>query len=154
MKRWVLIPLCTSVLVTSMAIQVAGPPLLESVRDLVFDEYQRLAPRAPADGAAAVTIVDIDEASLGRLGQWPWPRTILADLVERLRAAGAAAIVFDIVFAEPDRSSPEQLLASLPADPLLTSRLSRLPSHDRRFADAIAGGRVVTGFAPSLSDGA
>ena len=55
-------------------------------------------------------IVDIDDASLARIGQWPWPRTQLAELLERLTQAGAAAIAFDMVFAERDRSSPEQVL--------------------------------------------
>ena len=55
-------------------------------------------------------VVDIDEASLKAVGQWPWPRTVLADLVDKLVAGGAAAIGFDIVFPEPDRMSPANAL--------------------------------------------
>ena len=51
-------------------------------------------------------VVDIDERSLETLGQWPWPRDRLAELVDRLHAAGAAAVAFDFLFIEPDRMSP------------------------------------------------
>ena len=55
-------------------------------------------------------IVDIDEDSLARIGQWPWPRTVVADLVGKLAGAGATAIGFDILFSEPDQTSPEVVL--------------------------------------------
>ena len=55
---------------------------------------------------APVRIVDIDEASLARLGQWPWPRVKVAKLISELRELGASAIASDFIFAEPDRTSP------------------------------------------------
>jgi adenylate cyclase len=62
-----------------------------------------------------VTIDDVDERSLAMVGQWPWPRTRVADLISRIRGHGAAAVALDIVFAEPDRaaagSSPDAVLA-------------------------------------------
>ncbi len=74
--------------------------VLSLARDRIFDAYQRLSPRAyvdPADrGLPGVLYVDIDDASLATLGQWPWPRTLMANLVERLEAAGAKVIVFDM----------------------------------------------------------
>ena len=57
--------------------------------------------------ARPVTIVDIDEKSLAKFGQWPWPRTRIADLVINLTKLGAVAIAFDIVFSEPDRLNPD-----------------------------------------------
>ena len=57
-----------------------------------------------------VRIVDIDEDSLKQVGQWPWPRTLLAELVDRLAANGAATIGLDLVFPEPDRLSPANAL--------------------------------------------
>jgi adenylate cyclase len=68
-----------------------------------FDFYQSLRPRETV--SRPVVIVDIDEASLKDIGQWPWPRTIVADLVTQLTQLGAAAIAFDVIFAEPDRCS-------------------------------------------------
>jgi adenylate cyclase len=119
-----------------------GPrPRLE---DFTFDLLNRLAPRPAAP--LPVHVVDIDEASLMRLGQWPWPRTRLAELVERLREAGAAAIAFDIVFSEPDRTSPAEAARTWQVSTDLQERLASLPDHDRVLAASIAGGKVVTGF--------
>src|SRR5690349_9254636 len=85
------------------------PPFIVTFENQTFDLYQRIKPRVYAP--VPVRIVDIDDASLSRLGQWPWPRTLVASLVDKLKANGAAAIAFDIVFAEPDRTSPKQMLA-------------------------------------------
>ena len=76
----------------------AEPPLVRQVRNAVFDQFQRWQPRAYE--AAPVRIIDIDAESLKRIGQWPWPRTVVADLVMRLQDAGAVAISFDMMFAE------------------------------------------------------
>ena len=59
-------------------------------------------------------IVDIDERSLAEIGQWPWPRTTVARLVDRLSQMGAVVIGFDIVFSEPDRMSPGLIAGELP----------------------------------------
>jgi adenylate cyclase len=127
----------------------AWDPLpLQQLRWLAFDTYQRLAPRA-YDPAMPVKIVDLDEDSLARIGQWPWPRTYLATLLGRLGASGVAAVAFDVVFAEPDRSSPEQALKLWPATlEVLSLRdsVAVLPSHDDILADAIEQTPVVTGF--------
>ena len=124
--------------------------IIERQRRSVFDYYQRLEPR-PCQNAP-VRIVDIDDASLARVGQWPWPRSAIAAMVSRLSAAGAAAIVFDIIFAEPDRTSPSQVLAIWAADGVsveaLRHSLSGVPDHDALLAKAIHdAGNVVTGFA-------
>ncbi len=76
---------------------LADPLPLQTLRNAVFDQYQRWHPRPYQ--AVPVRIIDIDEASLTRLGQWPWPRTRMAELVDKLRQADVAAIGFDVVFA-------------------------------------------------------
>jgi adenylate cyclase len=86
-------------------------------RDKLFDLYQTLGPTTPNSGR--VVVVDINEASLARLGQWPWPRNVMADVTRRLTAAGAI-VGFDILFTEPDRQG-----------------------GDVGFAEAIREGRVV-----------
>lgn len=125
------------------------PQVLASLRNLAFDAYQRAAP-APALDNSPIRVVQIDEASLSRLGQWPWPRTIMAELTQRLGEAGAAAIVFDVLFAEPDRTSPEQLLASAPAQrrAALRRALGGAEGHDARFAETLA--RTPSVLAASL----
>ncbi|MCP5000224.1 MAG: adenylate/guanylate cyclase domain-containing protein [Hyphomicrobiales bacterium] len=88
-----------------------GAPLFDRLSSLVFDEYQRFKPRPPAD--APILVVDIDEAAIDEIGQWPWPRSQLAILVDRLGELGAAVIAFDIAFSEPDRTSLRQTLSDL-----------------------------------------
>jgi adenylate cyclase len=114
-------------------------------REMAFDEYQRLAPRTFED--LPVRVVDIDEASLRELGQWPWPRDRMAKLVDRLSQMGASAIAFDILFSEPDRLSPRTVIRDVEGiDPSL---LARLPDNDEIFAQAMAEKPVILGFALS-----
>src|SRR3546814_5651974 len=87
-----------------MALRIWDPAPVEVLRLKVFDLYQLANPRQPV--AEPVVIVDIDEESLAAVGQWPWPRIEVARMVDRLRLAGAAAIAFDVVFPEPERTSP------------------------------------------------
>jgi len=85
------------------ALAVWPPPLADSIEGKVYDTFLRSAPRHPAPGP--ITIVDLDEKSLERLGQWPWPRYRIARLLDRIREDGATAVGLDMVFAEPDRTS-------------------------------------------------
>jgi serine phosphatase RsbU (regulator of sigma subunit)/CHASE2 domain-containing sensor protein len=119
-------------------------------RDLLrfawFDACQRLAPRARV--SAPVVIVDVDGKSLARHGQWPWPRTLLARLLNRLAAADPAAIGIDIVMPEADRFSPRQLPALIPTiSPDLAARLLALPTNDATFAAALRDRPIVLGVA-------
>jgi len=122
---------------------------------LVFDTYQRLSPRT--HGGAPVLIVDIDEQSIARIGQWPWPRSTLASMIDHLGALGAAAIVFDIVFSAPDRTSPARVLqradigAALAESDVDWSALD----HDRQFAEALARNPSVAGalLSPDVEPG-
>lgn len=120
----------------------------------VFDTFNRLHPRPPTD---EVVIIDIDESSLDKLGQWPWPRTTMADLVMRLHQMGARSITFDMVFAEEDRTSPVHIAERLPEeDAMLPVKkiLTGLPDNDDVFAQAIsAAGNVVMGFTNSTEGG-
>jgi adenylate cyclase len=118
--------------------------VVTDLRDAVFDSYQRWQPRPYAP--APVRILDIDEESLAKVGQWPWPRTRVAELVARLRDMGAAVIVFDILFAEPDRTSPSQIVPLWGGDAGLADIAERLPDHDSVLAEVIGTANVVTGF--------
>ncbi len=124
---------------------LADPYVLQTLRNNVFDQYQRGSPRIYE--TVPVRIVDIDEESLARLGQWPWPRTRLARLVHALSAAGAAAIGFDFIFAEEDRSSPRAMAEIWPLGRQTREELHALPDHDRVFAQSLAGTPAVLGFA-------
>ena len=85
------------------------PAATEVLTNQLFDGYQRLLPREATE--PPIVVVDIDEASIAELGQWPWSRRVIAAIVDRLHALGAASIGFDIVFSEPDRLSPGRAVA-------------------------------------------
>ena len=111
-----------------------------------FDLYQTLWPRKPV--SAPAVIVEIDDESLARHGQWPWPRTLLAQLISKVVAADPAAIGIDIFMPERDRLSPGELPAMLPGlDRAVAALLSRLPSNDAILAEALSGHHVVLALA-------
>ena len=119
-------------------------PALERMSFLLFDNFQRVEPRPYED--AGVRVVDIDEETIRRLGQWPWPRTDIALLTDRLAEAGAAAIAYDIVLSEPDRTSPPRLAKRLALDPAARATLAGLPDNDVVLATSFAKAPVITGF--------
>ena len=119
--------------------------IFSSLQNYSFDTFQRILPREvyPED---PVVIIDIDDRALAEIGQWPWPRNQLANLTNQ--AYAAAALGFDIVFAEPDRTNPKNLIASYSLNEELTKELIALPSNDELFAEAIENhGTVVLGQA-------
>jgi adenylate cyclase len=135
---------CVALLFGIAALRIADFAPVEELRVRTFDFYQRFDPRVKT--ARPVTIVDIDEASLSKYGQWPWPRTRLADMVINLANLGAAAIAFDVVFAEPDRLNPDILADTMRyLDELTRSRLRGLPSNDQVLADSLRRTRAVLG---------
>ncbi len=141
---------CVVLLFALVPLRILDPAPLEEIRLRTFDFYQSLRPRETV--SRPVVIVDIDEASLKDIGQWPWPRTILADLVTRLAELGVVAIGFDIVFAEPDRMSPSIAATSFRnLDDDTRDKLRTLPSNDEVFAQAIRRSRVVVGQAGSAT---
>ncbi len=126
------------------------PYLIRQLRLAQFDQFQRWY--QPPAVPAPVSVVDIDEASLKAYGQWPWPRTRVAELVQRLHVAGAKAIAFDVLMAEPDRTSPKAM-AELWQDPQASALLRGLPDHDEVLAKALQGSSVVLGTLFSDSGG-
>jgi adenylate cyclase len=140
------------ILAAVVAIRVADPLPLEILRLKVFDYYQQLKPREIPKNSAVV-IIDLDDASLKEVGQWPWPRTTLAELVRKLFEMGVVVVGFDIVFAEPDRMSGPNIANSMPGlDDTVRERLSAMKSNDEVFADTIRRGkRVVLGQASVYS---
>jgi adenylate cyclase len=136
--------ICFAFLIGFALLRIADPPPIEELRVRTFDTFQRLDPRVKT--ARPVTIIDIDENSLAKLGQWPWPRTRIADLVTNLTRLGAVAIAFDVIFSEPDRLNPDVAADTFrDLDEETRAKLHALPSNDQVFADAMRRSRVVLG---------
>jgi len=122
----------------AILLRYADPFFVRALRLIAFDHFERLDP-PKYDPALPIRIVDIDEASLAKIGQWPWPRTTVRNLLAELGAKGAAVIAFDILFAEPDRTSLEEVLKQLPASQAaaVSAAMAGRPSNDAQFADEI-----------------
>ena len=103
------------------------PSMFSSVESGIYDRLVRAIPTSPPSDR--IVILDVDERSLARVGQWPWRRDVIGKLVERLREWGAAVVALDIVFAEPDRFESTGI------------------TPDAALADSLRGGRVILGYA-------
>ncbi|MGI9350762.1 MAG: CHASE2 domain-containing protein [Rhizobiaceae bacterium] len=127
-----------------ISLRIVDPNFIKNIRHQSFDIYQQIKPREYTP--QQVTIVDLDEQSLREYGQWPWPRTRIAQLIDQLTSYGAATIGLDIIFSEPDRLSPELIARDnsfLPRE--LARELSKLPSNESAMAAAMKRSTVVVG---------
>ena len=121
-------------------------PWTQRLQAALFDAHQALAPRQVA--SLPVTVVEIDQKSLQALGQWPWPRTQLARLLDAINQAEPAAIGIDILMPEADALSPERLLArTFITDAAIVAVLKSLPPHDGELARALHAAPSVMAIA-------
>ena len=155
-----------AMLLLAFLLRIEDPQFIQVLRLKVFDVYQTSQPREwrpaarPDLGIQGVKIIDVDDASLAEIGQWPWPRNRLADMLVRVFEAGAAVVAFDSVFAEPDRTSPKEVLSVWLGQPKLDLEnlppewrqfsegiMQSVPDHDAALSEVIAQTNVVAGFA-------
>lgn len=148
-KRLLVFVAALLALLVARQVRTLDPPFVAAMRNLTFDSYQRLKPRQPL--GQPIRVIDIDEASIAELGQWPWPRTRLAAMLDRLGSLGAAVVAFDIVFSEPDRTGAAgfaQLLRerNVPGREAIEAQLAAIPDNDAVFAEAISRVPTVLAF--------
>jgi adenylate cyclase len=151
-NRLLYIALIAGFLVVAAAIRLFDPFFVHALRLVAFDHYQQLDP-GDYDPSLPVRVVDIDEESLAKIGQWPWPRTTIAKLLQTLTDGGAAAVAFDVLFAEPDNNSLERVAKRLPASDaeLLSAAIAGRQTNDQVFATALKNSPSV--LSVSLGDG-
>lgn len=142
-----------SVLLLMAAMIFMDPIALQMLRLKSFDILHARYPRI-YDTELPVRIVDIDEESLKRFGQWPWPRNIMAQIIQRLSDAQVASIGLDIVFAERDRSSPAFFLRQWKQNtPQWRELMEHAADFDQMFAEVLSQTPSVTGFVMSGEGG-
>ncbi|MFM7083804.1 MAG: CHASE2 domain-containing protein [Hyphomicrobium sp.] len=142
------------VLMLILLLRIYDPSPIAKLRLTAFDTLQSHFPRVP-DSTFPIKVIDIDEVSLEKLGQWPWPRHRLATLIERLKEYKAQTITLDILLAEPDRWSPENILQEIKQNPAFIPSLQNIPSlvsNDVELAQAFADTKVVLGFTGENND--
>jgi adenylate cyclase len=152
---------CLVVIAAALLYQSFGhqkPELLASLDHRITDAMFRW--RGPVATTGSVVIVDLDEKSLNRVGQWPWSRDVVASLVDKIQAAGARVVGFDIVFAEEDRTSPKRFLDDLGRllghellpDELANLRRDPALDYDSALGRAVAAMPTVLGYAFQIGD--
>jgi adenylate cyclase len=148
MLRFTKTPLTTVIFLTiilaNISFYIAAPLPIRVIRYYLFDQYQQWHPRPYQD--VGVRIIDIDDESLQKIGQWPWPRAHIASLLSLLKN-NQKAIGFDFVFSEPDRTSPAAMLKLWQVSPQVGEQLQALPDHDHMLAVAMRDQPIVLSFA-------
>lgn len=146
-NKWIHFLVLLTLLMGAVYFSGSDHELRKRLQYATFDTYNKMKPREASD---RIAIIDLDEESIKDLGQWPWPRNVMAQMVDRLHALGASVIAFDIVFAEADRTSPARVAQTLPNSEEYApakEALIHLPDNDAIFAKSIAAaGNVVMGF--------
>ena len=138
------------ILLFTIILRYFEPSIIQRERLIIFDIYQILQPRVYQP--LPVKIIDIDDESLKKIGQWPWSREIISHLMTNLKNAGVATIGFDVVFAEADKTSLHNTLPSWQkflseADFTdLQKKLVNVPTNDEAMAQVIKDNKVVLGF--------
>ena len=142
-------------LLIPFAIFISAIPVIDpfnvftSLRNSAFDIFQIISPRQ-SQTKDNILILDIDEKSLSEIGQWPWSRSVLSELVDQTNLS--AALAFDIVFAEADRTGSKELMNLYKKNNDFVKSLKGLPDNDDLFANSIKDhGTVVLGAIPSNS---
>ncbi|MBA4396529.1 MAG: adenylate/guanylate cyclase domain-containing protein [Syntrophus sp. (in: bacteria)] len=99
----------------------------------------RMVSRGKLASGGETVIVAVDEKSLSELGRWPWPRTVMARLLDQLKAHGAKVVGFDVIFSEPDENAGIKTIAELSREiermGLADARLKKLLDKKRGAAD-------------------
>ena len=125
--------------------RISDPEFVQVLRLKYFDQLQIKYPRV-TEGQTYSVIVDIDEKSLREIGQWPWPRTVLADLFNKSKEAGMLVLGLDVLFAEKDRTSPELIAKDVEQrNPEIANLLKNLPSNESLAMEAMEAFPIVIG---------
>ena len=122
------------ILLLLISLKILNPSFIKSVSYLSFDLYQKVFAEKKE---SEVVIIDIDEKSLGKFGQFPWNRLVFAKILDQLNKSNPKAIGFDIFFTEKDRQSPEAIIKSYNLIPSDIASIEKLKSPDDVFSEKL-----------------
>ncbi len=128
-------------LILLIALKIINPSFIKSISFLSFDLYQKVFPLKKED--SKVVIIDIDEKSLGKFGQFPWSRSVFAKIIEKVNSSQPKAIGFDVFFTEKDKQSPEEIIKAYNLIPNDVVNLQNIKGHDEIFREALENSNSV-----------
>ena len=125
-----------------ISIKVTNPSFVKSISFISFDLYQKIFPLEKNE--TEVVIIDIDEKSLGKFGQFPWSRSVFAKILENVNATNPKAIGFDVFFTEKDKQSPDEFLKAYNLIPTDVGEIQNLKGHDEKFSEELEKSNSIT----------
>ena len=128
-------------LIFLIALKIVNPSFIKSISYLSFDLYQKVFPLEKRE--TDVIIIDIDEKSLGKFGQFPWSRSVFAKIIENVNTTNPKAIGFDVFFSEKDKQSPEEIIKAYNLIPTDISDLQNIKGHDEIFREQLEKSKSV-----------
>ncbi len=129
-----------ALLILLIFLKILNPSFIKSISFLSFDLYQKVfAEKKNSD----VVIIDIDEKSLGKFGQFPWNRIVFAEILDKLNESNPKAIGFDIFFTEKDKQSPDAIIKSYGLIPSDIAELQNLKSPDDIFSEKLKQSKSI-----------
>tara|TARA_B100001248_G_scaffold35299_1_gene22688 strand:+ start:254 stop:2311 length:2058 start_codon:yes stop_codon:yes gene_type:complete len=130
------------ILILLVSLKINNPGFVKSISYLSFDLYQKIFTLNKND--SDVIIIDIDEKSLGKFGQFPWSRSVFASILENVNKDQPKAVGFDIFFTEKDKQSPEEIIKSYNLIPADITELQKIKGHDEIFGEQLRKTKSVT----------
>ena len=123
------------ILILLISLKIINPAFIKSISFISFDLYQKALPLKKEQ--SNVVIIDIDEESLGKFGQFPWSRSVFAKILDKVNISNPKAVGFDIFFTEKDKQSPDEIIKSYNLIPTDVAQLQQLKGHDELFAEKL-----------------
>ncbi len=124
-----------------ITLKIINPSFIKSISFISFDLYQKVFPLEKQD--SDVVIIDIDEESLGKFGQFPWSRSVFAKIIDQVNIAEPKAIGFDVFFTEKDKQSPEEIIKSYNLIPTDVVQFQNIKGHDEVFREGLEKSKSV-----------
>ena len=128
-----------SVFLLLIIIKFINPPIIQKISFINYDFYQKVCNRGQVKD---VTIVDIDEKSIAKVGQFPWRRDAYSKILNNLNKHNPKAIAFDIVFSEEDKQNPKDLLLQLQKESNQLIDVEVLDTN-KVFVDSIKNSKII-----------
>ena len=128
-------------LILLITLKIINPSFIKSISFISFDLYQKTFTLKKDD--SNVVIIDIDEESLGKFGQFPWNRTVFAKIIENVDSSKPKSIAFDVFFAERDKQSPEEIISAYNIIPSDVKDLQNLKDPDEVFKNQLSQTNTV-----------
>ena len=130
------------ILILLIILKSFNPNFIKSISFLSFDMYQKTFPIKKND--SNVIIIDIDEKSLSKFGQFPWNRSVFSKIIENVNEANPKAIGFDVFFSEKDKQSPDEIIKSYNIlDKYVDNYLVNIKGHDENFRQQLEKSKSV-----------